>query len=114
MNFKLESDYKNVTVIKFTDNIRFSLDGDSIRDIVRVSFNENSSNAFMIKGFITDVQTGVQEDVDAIVTFKGFFRETVEGKLLIPKDIHPKDYDRFVRLKPYLLTFFHASFKSAS
>lgn len=114
MNFQSTTDYKNVSVIKFTDNIRFSLDGDSIRDIVRTNHSKVKGNTFAIVGKVVDVITGVQEDVEVLITFKGFFRESAEGKLVIPKEIHPKDYDKFIRHKPYLLTFVHGNLKPVS
>lgn len=102
---------KSITVIKFTDNIRFDLDAELIKREISSRFNDVETNTFRGKGLVTEVATGVTYEERFALIFRGFFRSVVGGKLIIPEGIHPKDYDKYSRIKPYQLTFFFEDLK---
>lgn len=103
---------KCVAVIKFTSNVHFSIDGECVKKEITAEFgNLEDTNRFYGEGTVVDVMTGEQITERFSLVFKGFFRQSVEGKLVIAPTVHPKDFDKYDRLKPYLLVFYYDSLR---
>lgn len=94
------------TVIKFTDNVRFDIDCELIKDQMRTRFNEAKVvPEFVGHGKITELESGRTEDVSFLLKFLGFFRQVVQGRITLPDGVSLKDFDKYVKGKPYVLTF---------
>lgn len=108
MNFfeTQQSILKCITVMKFRDNIRFQLDDDSIREEVKVRFNkEDDLYALKGRGTIVELGSGMRHEEQFILSFHGFFKQNIEGRIWLPAGVGAKDYDRYTKATPYLLLF---------
>jgi hypothetical protein len=99
---------RSLTVVKFADSLRFYIDGESVKDEMRARFNAiDAAAVFKISGSFTEISSGVTTQDTFLLMFKGFFRQSVEGRILLPSGILAKDYDRYSKAKPYLLSFLY-------
>jgi hypothetical protein len=108
VNFgKQDSDQlMSMSVIKFRDNIKFSLDSEALREEVRLQFDyERDVDTLKGKGKIIELMSGVAHEEEFILGFRGFFRQHVEARLWLPSGVGAKDYDRYSKGKPYVLVF---------
>lgn len=108
MNFVDKSKrVRAVVIIKFNDNVHFSFDNEAVRTQVQGMYRDSDSNILKGVGEIVEIETGVRTVAAFTLIFKGYLRQSVEGKLIIPNEINARDYDKYEPKKAYVLSFFY-------
>ena len=108
MNFKGADGFNAMVVVKFTDNLRFSVDSDNIVIQLKskiLSSVRNNPQILARLCTLTDLASSEKFTENIQLKFHDFFRGSMYGVVELEDHIEPKDFTRYQKGKPYLLAF---------
>lgn len=96
---------RSLSVIKFRDNLRFSLDSRHLTaEVRRRAQGFKAHDSFYVLAKIVEINSGTVHEEAVILSFRGQFHEVVSGKVVMDI-VYPKDFDKYSKTTPYLLSF---------
>jgi len=105
MNFVQDEELRSIVVVKFIDKLSFEMDEDNIRNALSSACKDSGVCGLKGRCTVTELGSGRQEKEEFVLAFKGLFRSSLHGRIWLPDGLYAKDYDKYSRTAPYLLTF---------
>ena len=107
MNFEKDGNLQAKLIIKFRDNVDFAMDEQLVKDELRRRFGSDSRPTcqFLVTAKIVDIELNITNTESVLLSWQGLFRDNLSARVFVPEGIRAADYDKYLKKRPYLMSF---------